>query len=67
MEIKPGNPHRSEVLSRGYVERDPIIKLADGTKIPGQHGIMDVRAEIACESYEAGMLNTKVVKDILNP
>ena len=59
-------PHISNDPGRGYVEHDPIVRLSDGRIERGQHGLMNVRAEIARTAYDAGLLDTPVVKSILD-
>jgi len=65
MDAKKGNLHTSNDPSRGYVEYDPYIKLSDGKKVKGQHGIMDIPSEVARSAYDKGMLNNPIIKDII--
>lgn len=64
-----GEPHISRDPSRGYIEYDPHIEIRRHGVIrevlPGQHGLMDVRAEIGVALYEAGMLFTPFARKIL--
>ena len=65
MDAKTGNLHISKDPKRGYVEYDPYIELFNGKKIPGKHGIMEIRTEIAREAYAAGMLDNPAIKEFL--
>jgi len=60
-----GWPHVSRDSSRGYVEYDPILRLSNDKKIEGEHGLMDIRAEVARSAYSAGMLDTPLIREIL--
>jgi hypothetical protein len=64
-----GWPHISKDPSRGYVEYDPILRIRypDGKEVKkkGEHGLMDIRAEIARTAYETGMLDNPLIKEIL--
>ena len=67
MSINPqtGRPHVSKDPSRGYVEYDPYVELSHGKKVHGEHGIMDLRAEVARSAHEANMMDNQIIKDIL--
>lgn len=65
MDFKPGYPHISKDPARGYVERDPVLDVGNGVKLPGEHGLMDIRAEVARAAYDAGMLANPVIQGIL--
>ncbi|MBN4081226.1 hypothetical protein JYT44_02555 [Caldithrix abyssi] len=62
-----GLPHTSNDPSRGYIEYDPIVRLSNGNKIHGEHGLIDLKAEIANSAFDAGMLGNPVIRDILKP
>lgn len=65
MDFKPGYPHVSNDPQRGYVERDPVLELNTGQKLHGEHGVIDIRAEVARCAYDAGMLDNPVIQQIL--
>lgn len=65
MDAKMGRPHLSKAKNRGYVEYDPYIEMRDRTKQRGQHGLMDIRAEVARSAYDVGMLNDPIIQTIV--
>ncbi len=65
MSPQMGRPHISKDPSRGYVEYDPIVRMKDGSVLRGEHGLMDIRAEVGRAAYDAGMLDNPVIRSIL--
>ena len=61
-----GYAHISHDPNRGYIENDPILRLPNRDIMHGQHGLMNVRAEIARAGYDSGMLDNPTLIDILN-
>ena len=58
-----GWPH---VSTRGYVEYDPFVRGTTGKVLKtGEHGLIDLRAEIAVTAYDSGMLQNPIIQDIL--
>lgn len=62
MDPKLGNLHQHKNGSFGY---DPYVNLKNGKRKHGDHGLIDIRTEIAQSAYNAGMLNNPLIKDIL--
>lgn len=58
-------PHVSRDPMRGYVEHDPIVRVGPRGIERGQHGLMDIRAEIARTAHDAGMIDDQIIRDIL--
>lgn len=65
MNLEKGNLHISKDKNRGYIEYDPYLELSNGKKLHGKHGLMEIRAEIAREACDAGMINNPAIKDFL--
>jgi hypothetical protein len=68
MDFKPGSQHQSKDPDRGYIETDPVLEVAkDGKKeiLRGEHGIMDIKAEVANAAYKAGTIENPTIKQIL--
>lgn len=65
MDFKPGRLHISREPGRGYVENDPVLELDNGKKVHFEHGIMDIRTEIARTAYDAGLLNSPLIREML--
>ena len=61
-----GFPHISRDPDRGYIENDPILRLPNGKVLHGQHGLMDIRAEITSAGHGAGVLDSPLLRDIIN-
>ena len=61
-----GSPHVSDEVSRGYIEYDPFVRGTTGKVLKtGEHGLIDLRAEIAVTAYDSGMLQNPIIQDIL--
>ena len=65
VDVKVGYLHRSKDPNRGYLENDPYIELANGKKMHGEHGLFDLRANVAVSAYEAGMLDNPIIREVL--
>ena len=66
MSVDLGKPHTSTDPDRGYIEYDPILRGSHGQKIgTGEHGLIDIKAEIATQAYLNGMLDNLVIRSIL--
>jgi hypothetical protein len=45
---------------------DPILRLPNGDVLHGRHELMNIRAEITNAGYGAGMLDSPLLRDIIN-
>jgi hypothetical protein len=65
MDFKPGFLHVSKDVNRGFVENDPVLELDNRKKEHFEHGIYDVRSNVARAAYDAGMLNLPLIQEII--
>lgn len=56
-----GYPHISKDPNRGYIENDPILRVGGGKNLSGEHGLMDINAEVGRTAYNAGMIDSPII------